>query len=212
MTTTILIRLTDDLRDILTKEAEAMYGNPDLALRIHHIILEAAMTSEIKGAKGITIVPVNPPPDDNEETQPEPKATRKNGDALQRPERERAGKITHKWSMWVHLIHQNLDVHGKWKPFTISELHKQLRLKYTIVEGGIRQLHAAGWLEEHGSQANRTAARQYIFSREARLWLLESGNQAWLVDQGIIHEDFHAPKDINDLYIDVSSKPVTTGN
>lgn len=207
MPTTLSITLTDDLIDILSKEATGLYGTPDLRLRVHHILLEAAMTStqgkvdpSLFAARLLTEwsgSPVEPPLEPVRK--PDPAQAKQQVKPLRAPVRSSYGNHTSKYQVWAYLVTQNLNAVGRWTVFSIKDVMAGMGVEdYKIAEAGMRQLRDEGWLVQFGTAARSTAAKRYTFSREARLFLLQPSTQSLLLSQGIVYEGYHPPRDIND--------------
>lgn len=231
---TLTINLPESLLTILEAEATEAYGEPDMVKRAHHILLEALLTSKhAKNADPVNVLAgllsvgatgnrMSPPVAKknqfpaliqpttvkqlakNDKGKPAtPRA--KYQSSLVPPNKMFMEKVNTQWLVWTFLVSETFDTHMKWFSIDLHNLSGKIQGIRSTINSALESLVTKGWLTYNSVDISK-ADRLYLFTRDARLWLLDRENQSWLIEQSVIVDASHAPKDINDTYFDVGGK------
>lgn len=227
---TLTINLPESLLDILEAEAVEAYGTKDMVKRAHHILLEALLTSKhAKNADAVIVLAsllsvgavgnrAQPPAPiapliaptqvkqlDKKDKGKAPTPRAKHQSKLKPPVRTYQGKPNTQWIIWSFLVGETFDIHMKWFSIDIANLTGKVAAIKATIASALDSLVAKGWLTTNRFDIPKVD-RLYLFTRDAQLWLLDRDNQSFLLEEGVIVDASHAPKDLYDTYLDVGGK------
>lgn len=106
------------------------------------------------------------------------------------PDREWQGKTTAAWRVFCFLAKEQLN-QKTWSSFTARDTNIGTGLEQKSAYDGIQRLARLGCVYESGTRPNPEGGRgpeikQYSITEAGKKWLLDRGNQAWMIEQYII--------------------------